>query len=258
MKKLVKLFVLAVILVCSVQAIAQSRTRGAMFVSASFPMKDFAEFENFHEFVLTSNDEDGGAAIGFNAGLKWNFNVGVEGLGVMLSIDGFYNGPCSALKTAYRRNEGIPLVEGIDIESSSYKSTPKYINAPAMLGLNYMYRVNPNLAFYVEAGAGGNFRYITDMEYVYNAHVSSIHGTYKVTTKYDKALSFAYQAGLGIEVSKSLVIGCSFYNLGAAQVKGDRIEKMIDGNANPINNTNYCEFGTMNPIMILARIGFSF
>lgn len=256
MKKIVKLFALALILVCSVQAMAQSRNRGTMFISASFPMMDYAEFENFHEFALTSNDEDGGAGIGFNAGLKWNFNVGVEGLGVMLSVDGFYNGPCSALKTAYRRNEGIPYDEGIDNES--YKATPKYINAPAMLGLNYMFRVNPNLAFYVEAGAGGNFRYITDMEYVYNSHVSSIHGTYKVTTKYDKAFSFAYQAGLGVEVSKSLVIGCSFYSLGAAQVKGDRIKKMIDGNATPTNHTDYIEYGTMNPIMILARIGFSF
>lgn len=261
MNKLVKVFAMAVMLVIGGQAMAQ--TRGAMFLGASFPMSDFAEFDGFNEFPLTATDldaDDAGAGIGFNAGLKWYFNVGVKGLGVLLSVDGFYNGPNSDLKTLYRKGEAFQIYDyDNEYDSFTYKSTPQYINVPAMLGMNYIYHFNPNLAVYVEAGAGGNLRLITDMENVYQTHVSSVHGTYKAITSYDKAFSFAYQAGVGIEVAKNLVIGCSFYDLGAAQVKGERTLKQTDGTPPFMENkTEYQEYGTVHPIMILGRIGFCF
>ena len=168
MKKLVKMFALAVMMIYCSQAMAQ--TRGAMFLGASFPMSDFADFEGIRDFALVSTDhdeDDAGAALGFNAGLKWYYNVGVKGLGVMLSVDGFYNGPNSDLKTAYRNGEGSMGNQWAG-GSYTYKATPKYINVPVMLGLNYMFRINPQLGLYVEAGAGGNLRFITGMESVNN------------------------------------------------------------------------------------------
>jgi hypothetical protein len=252
MKKLVKVFALAVMMVMCGQAMAQ--TRGAMFLGASFPLEDYADFDEFDDFALVSNyldDDDAGAGIGFNAGLKWYFNVGVKGLDVMLSLDGFFNGPNADLKTAYRNNEGSigGQIIGAGFE---YKSTPKYINVPAMLGLNYMYHLNPNFGIFVEAGAGGNLRFITDMEYVTKTHVWIFDTNTKVTNNYDKAFTFAYQVGLGVEVAKNLVIGCSFYDLGKAQVIGERV---VRGDS----NSPYAEnWGTMHPMMILGRVGFSF
>ena len=260
------MFAVAIMLVICGQAMAQ--TRGAMFLGASFPMKDFAEFNGFDEFALGNvlpvsidvNDCDAGAAIGFNAGLKWYFNVGVKGLGVMLSVDGFYNGPNAELKGAYREEESS--YNGQLIESSfNYKAKPQYINVPAMLGLNYMYRINPNLAVYVEAGAGGNMRFITNMEGVEKAAIGGIKTQRTTIQEYDKAFSFAYQAGLGIEVAKNLVIGCSFYDLGAAAVAGDQTikTKTTSGDSSTTNTDNsYREMGTVHPIMVLGRIGFSF
>ena len=258
MKKTVKFFVLAVMMTLCCQTMAQ--TRGSMFLGASFPLKDFAEFDGFNDFALTKlGQTDAGAGIGFNVGLKWYFNVGVEGLGVMLSFDGFYNGPNSNLKDAYRNGEGTSSIfQNLNCDESSYTFTPKYINVPAMLGINYRYYLNPNFGIYVEAGAGGNLGLITDMETTFDSHVSAIHGKYKVTTSYDKAFSFAYQAGAGIEVAKNLVVGCSFYHLGARQVEGSRTTKMVDGNATPINKTEYLEYGEVTPIMVLGRIGFCF
>ncbi|MBQ4398484.1 MAG: outer membrane beta-barrel protein [Bacteroidales bacterium] len=256
MKKLVRLFALVAMMVIGGQAMAQ--TRGAMFLGASFPMSDFGEFDGFNEFALTQYDEsDAGAGIGFNVGLKWYFNVGVEGLGIMLSADGFYNGPNSDLKTAYR-NDNLWYDGWADIENFSFSSTPKYINVPVMLGINYRYYLNPNFGIYVEAGAGGNLGLITEMETSFDSRVSAIHGKYKVTTNYDKAFSFAYQAGAGIEVAKNLVVGCSFYHLGSRQVEGNRTMKMVDGNAGPYNESEYLKFGKITPIMVLGRIGFSF
>lgn len=259
MNRLVKLFAVAIMLVLGGQAMAQ--TRGAMFLGASFPMKDFAEFDSFNDFALAStdvDDDDAGAGIGFNAGLKWYFNVGVKGLGVMLSVDGFYNGPSEELKNAYREIENS--YEGQLIESSfKYKAKPQYINVPAMLGLNYMYRLNPNLAVYVEAGAGGNLRFITDMESVGKTTILGVETQTTTVQDYEKAFSFAYQAGVGIEVAKNLVIGCSFYDLGAAAVAGEQTVKTKTLNDNVTNTTNsYRELGTVHPVMFLGRIGFSF
>ena len=80
MNKLLKVFVMAVMLVLGGQTMAQ--TRGTMFLGASFPMKDYADFDGFNDFALTTYDsDDAGAGIGFNAGIKWYFNVGVEGRG---------------------------------------------------------------------------------------------------------------------------------------------------------------------------------
>ena len=57
---------------------------------------------------------------------------------------------------------------------------------------------------------------------------------------------FAYQVGAGFEVAKNLVIGCSFYDLGNTVVKGSVNDRIVDN------------FGTVRPMMIMARIGFSF
>ena len=259
MKKLVKVFALAALMIMGGQAMAQ--TRGAMFLSGAFPLKDYADFDGFDDFALTSFDldaDDGGAGIGFNVGLKWYFNVGVKGLGVMLSVDGIYNGPNGDLKTAYRNAEsqaGNQWVGG----SFTYNSTPKYINVPAMLGLNYIYHFNPNLGIYVEAGAGGNLRFITAMETVGKGNIGNIESQVTTTQKYDNAFSFAYQVGAGFEVAKNLVVGVSFYDLGKAQVKGDQIvkTKSIINNETTTNN-NYNTYGTIRPVMIMGRIGFSF
>jgi opacity protein-like surface antigen len=251
MNKLLKVFAVTLMMVLGGQAMAQ--TRGAMFLGASFPMSDFADFDGFDDFALTSyelDDDDAGAGIGFNAGLKWYFNVGVPGLGVMLSVDGLYNGPCQDLKNWYRTSEG-----SFNGGSLNYTAKPQYINIPAMLGLNYIYRINPNLGVYVEAGAGGNLRFITKMESVNKMDVIQ---TTRIQ-EYDKAFSFAYQAGIGIEVAKNLIIGCSFYDLGKASVAGEETVKVRNLEENVSNaETHFNEFGTVHPIMVLGRIGFCF
>ena len=258
MKRIKLLAILSLLLITGGQMMGQ--TRGAMYLGASFPMKDFAVFDGFNDFALTTVDAtQGGAGVGFNVGLKWYFNVGVEGLGVMLSLDGFYNGPNSDLKDTYRNNEsavGNSLVNG----SFSYNSTPKYINVPAMLGLNYIYNLNPQFGVYVEAGAGVNVCFITEMESVSTTEVLGIETKVKTTQKYDNAFSYiAYQAGAGIEVAKNLRIGCSFYSLGKCEAKGYKTVKTTTLNDNvTTTDKNYYTYGVIQPMMILGRIGFTF
>ena len=257
MKKSFRLIALAVMLIMGGQAMAQ--TRGAMLISGAFPMSDFAEFDGFDDFALMQVDEeDAGAGIGFSVGFKWYFNVGVKGLGVMLSADGIYNGPNANLKAAYREKENHydgPFVDG----SFTYNATPKHINVPVMLGLNYIYHVNPNFGIYAEAGLGGDMHFLTKMESVAQGSLLGVENKVTTTQKYDMGFSFAYQAGIGIEVARNLVIGCSFYDLGKAQVKGDEtVVTKLAGSTSASTKENYNTFGTVHPYMIMARIGFSF
>jgi len=239
MNKLVKVFALAAAMVFCGQAVAQ--TRGAMFLSAAFPMKDYAEYDD--GFALISDEDDAAASLGFNAGVKWYFNMGVPGLGVLLSIDGFYNGLNEGAKNFYKNRENALDLLGNNVTIS----TPKYFNVPVMLGLNYMHHFNSNLGLFIEAGAGGDARFITNYSESYKDVLGEKHTG---NVNYETALSFAFQVGAGLEVAKNLVIGCSFYNLGKAPVKAEKTGNII---TTPMPNES-----SIRPMMILARIGFSF
>ena len=246
MKKLVKMLSLAVMMLLCGQAMAQ--THGTMFLGASFPMKDYGDGESFIRTALGGNYADGGAGIGFNAGLKWDFGVGVPGLSVVLSVDGLYNGPSADLKDDYKSMER-------DWESwcdNVTVTSPKYINVPAMLGLRYSFYLNPQFGIYVEGGAGCNMRFITDFTQKGSSKVLKLKNS--AIYDYESAFSFAWQAGLGIEVSKNLVIGCSLYDLGKADVKGEMSSILEGVNAPTVSFEN----GTLHPMMVLGRIGFRF
>jgi len=241
MKKLVKMFAVAVLLIMGGQAMAQ--TRGAFFLSATFPMKDYADFDGISDFALASNDDNAAAAIGFGAALKWYYNVGVKGLGVMLSVDGIYNGLNADAKEYYKNRQNFLDTFG----TNAIVTRPAYIHVPAMLGMNYIYRINPNFGVYAEAGAGGNVRFITNYK---ESFIPIVGGKQSATVNYKTTFSFAWQVGAGIEVAKNLVIGCSFYDLGKAEVS---YEKTGDISTTPVPNHS-----TIHPLMVMGRLGFCF
>ncbi len=246
MKKLVKVFTLAILMIMGGQAVAQ--TRGYMAFGASFPMSEFADGTTFSNIALGSNYDDGGAGIGFNAGLKWYFGVGVKGLSVMLSVDGFYNGPSSDLKDYYKKtkNDMESLCDNVSV------SSPKYINVPAMLGVNYTYYLNDQFGIFAEAGIGGDIRFIMDYNVKGVSKVLGLKNSYNYD--YETAFSLAWQAGIGIEVSKNLVISGSIYDLGKAPVKGE-LSSIVEGIEAP---TASFENGEAHPMMLVGRIGFKF
>lgn len=257
MKKLSKIFLLIAIMICCGSSMAQ--TRSTMLLGASVPLKDFALFDGFDQCALFAEDAvQGGAGVGFNVGLKWYFNVGVKGLGIMLSVDGFYNGPNEALKLAYRNKEHCFNSQYIG-DSFAYNSTSGYINVPAMLGLNYVYYFNPMFGIFVDAGVGGNIRFITSRETVGEIYVMETETKERIFQNYDNKFSLAYQVGIGFEVSKSFIIGCSFYDLGSTEVKGKRVVNTTNLQDNITHSeTTFPSFGKVHPVMVLGRIGFRF
>lgn len=92
----------------------------------------------------------------------------------------------------------------------------------------------------------GNARFITS----YNESYKLLGEKRSATVKYGTPFSFAWQVGAGIEVARNLVIGCSFYDLGRADVKAEKTGDII---STPMPNES-----SIHPMMVLARIGFSF
>lgn len=242
MKKFAKVIALAALMIFGGQAMAQ-QTRGALMLGASFPMDDFAAFQA-DEFALATNGNDAGAAIGFNLGFKWYFNVGVPGLGIMLSVDGLYNGLNDAAKEFYKNRQDMLDLLGTD----AGVAPSKYFDVPAMLGVNYIYRINPSFGIYVEAGAGGNARFITNYTESYTVLLNQKHNT---SVKYETTFGFAWQVGAGIEVAKNLLIGCSLYNLGETPVTAEKT-------GNEILTPMPMEGASIHPIVFMGRIGFTF
>ena len=243
MKKFAKIFALAALMFVGGQAMAQ--TRGAMFLGASFPMKEFAQFDGVNSFALSSNGNEAGAGIGFNVGFKWYYNVGVKGLNVLLSLDGMYNGLNDEAKDFYKSRKSALDLLGSNVSTS----TPKYINVPLMIGVNYILRLTPQFGIYAEAGLGGNARFITNYTEKYTDNLLNVRHT--ATVDFATKLGFAWQVGAGFEVARNLVIGCSFYNLGETAVKAEKTGDIISTPA-PSDGS------AIKPVMVLGRIGFCF
>lgn len=246
MKKTFRLLALVIMLVMSGQAIAQMN--GTMFLSAAFPVGNYGKGEN-NAWSLTANNLDSryaGASIGANVGLKWNFGIGVPGLSVMLSADGFFNGLNNDLKEYFDERE-IDMKNNQLIKSYTL-NRPRYINVPVMVGLHQIFYLTSSFGIYIEAGLGGNARFITNYE---ETVVDALNISTSTIYDYKTAFSFAYQVGTGFEVSKNFVIGASFYDLGASKVVAERTRPIL-------GTDTYKNEKGVRPMMMLVRIGFKF
>lgn len=246
MKKTFRLIALAIMLVMGGQAIAQMN--GTMFLSAAFPVGNYGKGEN-NAWSLTANNLDSryaGASIGANVGLKWNFGIGVPGLSVMLSADGFFNGLNNDLKEYFDERE-IDMKNNQLIKSYTL-NRPRYINVPVMVGLHQIFYLTSSFGIYIEAGLGGNARFITNYE---ETVVDALNISTSTIYDYKTAFSFAYQVGTGFEVSKNFVIGASFYDLGASKVVAERTRPIL-------GTDTYKNEKGVRPMMMLVRIGFKF
>ena len=201
-------------------------------------------------------DEDfteGGAGMGFTAGLKFKFNTGVKGLGVILSVDGIYNGLNSDVRDFF---EDVEDEWEEEFDDFSMK-TPKYLNVPLMVGANYTYDVSPKFGIYGEAGLGANLRYITKLEL--DGKGTYYGDTYKINlaVDYDPTFTLAYQLGAGIEINKSITIGINYYNLGAGKVSGKMKEKETYNGSTDSDSEKF-KYKRVTPTLVMLRVGFRF
>ena len=245
MKKFLSLIMLSALMFTGLQLSAQSQIY--LNLSGAIPTGDFADGD-YPDWGLIYDDTEGGAGFGFNAGLKIKIATGVNGLWGMITLDGIYNGLNSDLREYFE--------DHIDEYESSYSDyslkTPKYINIPVMGGVNYTYNFNPKFGLFAEAGLGANLRVITTGEEFQETSIKK--DTY--TKEYDPKVSFAFQLGGGIELSKRFTIGIDYYNLGTAKVKGKESHKVKNTNGGSNSYSDKFSLKRITPTIVMLRIGF--
>lgn len=168
-----KVLLVAVSLLTLGAGAVQAQSKFTLKFGGGFPLGDFGNVKmvkdgsEYHPdqwgLDLDGKYKNGGAGLGFNIGAQWTLSEisAVKGLDLILSVDAFYNGLNSDLRDAVDD-------ERDEMESRSYISdftlrTPKYLNFPLMVGLNYGTGIAPNIGIYGEVAIGANLRLITNM-----------------------------------------------------------------------------------------------
>ena len=216
-------------------------------LSGVVPTGDFAEGDE-NGWGLVTDDNEGGAGLGFNVGMKFNIATGVNGLRAMIVMDAIYNGLNSDLRELKE--------DAIDQGESSYKDytlkTPKYFNVPVMAGVNYTYSFNNKIGLFAEAGIGVDLHIVTKQEEYIETN------TYKRTNEIEYApqISMAYLIGAGLELSKRVTIGIDYYNLGKAKVKGESSYKVKYTNGSSNSDSEKFSLKRICPTMVMLRVGF--
>ncbi len=251
MKKFKKAISLVAIMM-SMSAVAVAQNGLSVRAGGNFPVGTFGQGEGTNIALVSSVSELGGAATGFNVGLKYQLGV-VGNLSAFASADLFYNG----LNGDAEENYSVD-VDGADV------TKPAYLNIPAMLGLNYTIVDFSGTTLWVEAGAGVNFANITSSSVEYNTELPLL-GTVEANSKsvYDMATTFAWQAGFGVSLNK-LSLGLHYYGFGKAPIS---YETSIDANAsnlgslgigNILGEEGKFEVGKVQPSMVVVRLGYTF
>ncbi len=206
----------------------------------NFPVGAFGKGDVKDIALVNVKSLNGGAAIGFNAGVKYQLGI-IGNLGVFGTADFFYNGLKSDIKEAWKGdNENIKL--------------PTYMNIPVMLGANYTILDIIGTTLWVEAGAGANFRNISSST-ASAALGSLISGD--TESDYNLSTTFAWQAGIGVSLDNTITLGLHYYAFGSSEIKGETISS---GNLGSFGGEFKNEFssGKLNPSMVVVRLGYTF
>lgn len=255
------IFSLAILMGCGA-LFAQNSFR--ITVGGSMPIGNFGKAKVINNAVdkwaLLTNDKSGygGAGMGFSVGLQEKIGFpSVEGLGVILSIDGFYNGLNSELNDVYEET-AESLEHDEDIKDVSLK-TQKHLNFAPMAGVNYEYNLNESFGIFAEVGLGANMRKITNL----SLEIDGTDGlSYYGKDKYDIKFSFAYKIGLGVIVGNRFVIGIHYFGLGTSKVTGksemNGYEEGDYGNWNETIEKSKIKAGKVNPMLLTLSVGVQF
>lgn len=247
MKKNFILFVAMMASVCLMQA----QNSFTLNLGGAIPNGKYAESDiDENEWGLIYEKKDGGAGIGFNLGLQWNFGIqSVKGLSILFSVDAIVNTLNSDLNDHFD-----DVRDEMEDKADDYSlTTPKYINVPVMIGANYTYKLNEGFGVYGEAAMGLNLRKITNL----SIFTETNGYEYSETYEYDFATSFGYRIGAGFVFYDKYTLGISYWNLGAAKVKGKATE-VLEYDGDKDKDTDKFKLKDITPTQVLFRLGIRF
>ena len=266
MKRQIKKIALLIIAILGVNC-ANAQTDFSIHLGLLFPQGDFAESRmDKGQVAWGSKTDRAGAGLGFDAGLKFRFNVpSVKGLGIIASADFFLNMPNDDVND-WKEDMISELEEEEALDEFSI-AMPHYINIPIMVGLNYEYGINDNIKIWGEGALGLNIGTLTSLK-------QSVSGTYEeydyyydyyydvdfeetVKYSYNTNTSLAFQFGAGFMFNDKYSLGVHYYSLGSQKIKSEAMmEGIYDGDSD-IDEERFT-FGRINPRMLTIRLGLHF
>lgn len=256
-----RFLLIAIMLLASISGFAQAQF--SFYGGGAFPMGklkagELKDKEPNKWALIEEKGDQGYAGIGFNLGMDVLFPINsVDGLGITLGADFFYNGYNSELK------DWVSDLDDNDFESFSVKK-PRIMNVPIMIGARYLYEINDGFGIFGEAGVGLNLRFISKLERSiedegYNTYYGSYDYEDLLTFKYKTATTFTFKVGAGIMIAEHLSIGVDYYALGSAKVKADITDDYTNITMGESDSDKYKFNGKKLSCSELAvRIGYHF
>jgi opacity protein-like surface antigen len=194
-----KITLYLVVLTFAVFMSSNTFSQGGFSIHAgtAIPISDFGDDD-------LNNEEGGGAAIGFNFGAKYQYQLNESGLGLYLGANLNYNGLKKSLKDDMQ--ELYDDMAGVDVDINF----TKYLNIPVTAGLYYAYKANESVSLFGELGLGVDFLNMTDMK------LEASGGEIKFKHKTKSQL--AYEFGGGLMIQDKYIIELQYCGLGKHNV----------------------------------------
>lgn len=221
-----KFLLIAVMMLTSIGAFAQ--TQFSIYAGGAFPMGKFKEGELKNKepnkwVLMDEKGTNGFAGIGFNVGVDIMFPIAsVDGLGIIVGADFFYNGYNSELKDWFNDLSDNDDDDDKDGYEMTVSHKPRFMNIPLMVGARYNYNINDGFGIFAEAGVGANLRMISSfkMDYSYSDPYYGYEEEGSTELTYNKAVTFSFKLGAGVMLAEHFSIGLDYYALGSAKVTG--------------------------------------
>ncbi len=195
----IKFFKLLIFLLLFATSETLSQNGFDIKVGIASPLSDFGSEDS-------NNDKAAGAAIGFNIGLKYTYQLSDNGLGLFAGLDFNYNG-----LTRDTKNDIEEAFESLGLLGADY-TFYNYYNIPFSGGVNYTYMANEKVDLFGNAGITVNLLKISD----FVVEGSGI----KITSKYDLASALGFRVGGGILFNEKFSIAIDYLGLGRHDING--------------------------------------
>ncbi len=253
---------LAVAMMAMLSGAAMAQTAFTLKLGGGFPMGDFADAKADYDngalrWGLWDKHTDGGAGLGFNLGAEWCIPVAsVNGLGVVVSLDAFYNGLNEDL-TDFFADYKVDLENNYDSWSLTL---PNYLNFPVMVGAKYEYPLTSGISIYGAGAVGANLRIVTPFKRVLEGTVTgNITAEQTMTIKFDPAVSFAFRLAGGVTFAEKYSVELGYYALGAGKVK-DEVKVVTEYSSTYQDDTNKDKetLKSITPTLFTLRLGIKF
>lgn len=224
-----KIFIYLVIFTIAVFFTTNSFSQGGFSIHAgtAVPLSDFGDDDLYSE-------DAGGAAIGFNLGGKYQYQLNEAGLGLYLGANLNYNGLKKSIKDDIQKTFDDM---GADVDITYYK----YLNIPVTAGLYYAYKANETVSIFGGLGLGVDFLKISDMKLKANGEEM------KFISKSKPQL--AYEFGGGLLIQDKYIIELQYCGLGKHNVSN---EGEYDGSTEDLGDFD------LKVSLLTVSVGFKF